>query len=155
MNTLSLKFWSGFKFFLAATTLFSTTNAFSQSNNEWEVITEYAGVIVSKKLTRCVDVQEGFDSDYYLLKFENTNAEEKIVSWKNEKWYNGKCATCDFYEDSANAYELKSQEVLKGGCKMMDDNQLRVYVKHNNISTDSKLTDFQVVDLSVTSKNQH
>lgn len=155
MNTQSLNFWSGFKLLFVATTLFSVTNVFSQSNTDWEVITEHAGIIVSKKLTQCVDVQEGIDNDYYLLKFENTNDQEVAVSWKNEKWYNGNCATCNSNEDAVKPYTIKAKEVLQGGCKMMDDNQLRVYVKHNNITSNSKLSNFQLVNLRVTSKNQY
>lgn len=155
MKTLSLKIWCGSKLLIVAATLLFSSNVFSQSNNGWEVVSDEAGIIISKKLTRCVDVQEGFDSDYYLLKLENTSAKRVSVSWQNEKWYNGNCATCNSSENLGREYTLQPKEVLQGGCKMIDDNQLRVYVKHNNVETNTKLSDFKITDLEITSKTQY
>lgn len=137
------------KYLLIFSIIFTSFSAFTQ-NSEWKLLESKNGVNVYSKLNRCIVPTDAMDSDYYLFKLENTTTAPLKIEWKIDKWYDGKCYTCN-NEYKVHSYELPANSSVEAECGRNKTESLKVYVKHNNFNTGTKFTKFQLSDFQVKS----
>lgn len=119
--------------------------------SSWELLKTSDGVSVYSKLQQCIVPADAMDSDYYLIKIVNENSFPAEVVWKLDKWYNGRCYTCENSEYTSHSYTIPANSTIEGECGRNKTESLKVYVKHNNANTGTVFTKFSLSEFEVKS----
>ena len=125
--------------------------AFGQQN-DWTSVSSQDGVNISYKVVHC-DMDKGYDTEYYILKIENTLDHKVSVIWDLKLWFDGVCKTCD---DPNGEYhkviELAAGETREGSCTDGDKNTLYFFSRFDDPNfkgKDERLTDFELSNMVV------
>lgn len=118
-------------------------------NNEWKLLESKSNVNIYAKLQTCIVPADAMDSDYYLIKIENNNSVAVDVIWKIDKWYDGRCYTCNTAEYTGHTFKIPANKYIEGECGRNKTENLKVYVKHNNFNTGTKFTKFTIAEFTV------
>lgn len=121
---------------------------FSQDASKWELIKSDNGVNIYSKAQTCIVPADAMNSDYHLIKIENKNSFEVSVTYKIDKWYNGKCYTCHSSEYPPRIISLPANSNVEGECGRNKTESLKVYVKHNNANTGVSFTKFEITQFT-------
>jgi len=116
-----------------------------------KVIVDNNKVKIYAVLVNFDDTQNGFNSDYYELRFVNKTASDLEISWDLELHYDQACLNCDenvrLPEYSRNI-KLKANETFESNCKEPEDAQYVIFKQFNNIQSEI-LTEFSLENLTV------
>jgi len=125
-------------------------SAFSQSQvvEKMNDVIAKDGISVSSGLQNCDDVKNGISKEYVLLDVHNENSFPVELSFKKNLWFDGKCNSC-----ASNGSELivsitlEANEEAQGTCDNKDG--LRIFSKMLNLDKVRKLTNYELVDITV------
>jgi len=104
-----------------------------------EILLDNDTIRISSTLVNFPDTVNGFDGDYYQLKFENKIASTIYVTWDLELKYEDMCINCaetkkpEYYR----AITLKPNQIFESNCKKVEDRKYVMLKKFNNM--DSKV----------------
>jgi hypothetical protein len=124
----------------------------AQEENKWELIKSKTDVTIYTKPQTCIVPSDAMNSDYQLFKIVNNNSFAVSVIFKIDKWYNGKCYTCDNKEYPPKVITLPANTHVEGECGRNQTESLKVYVKHNNATNNVVFTKFELTEFIVNSK---
>jgi hypothetical protein len=129
--------------------LFSFT-AFSQSQvieNTNNLITK-GGVSISSTLENCNDLKNGTHKEYVLLNVHNENSFPVKLSFKKNLWFDGKCNSCtSTSSEHVVSITIEAESEIHGTCSINDN--LRIFSKMLNLEKVRKLTNYELVDITV------
>ncbi|MBD3637484.1 MAG: hypothetical protein HUJ25_09040 [Crocinitomicaceae bacterium] len=127
-----------------------TYSIYGQENSSWQLYSSVDGVEIYTMETDCY-AQNIPDQKAILIKVVNTSSEDVRVEWDLLVWYNGELVKRDVsdkenhftVEVRANSTEIGSCDVPRGA--------LYIYKDFITYETDTKLTDFELKNIQVTS----
>ena len=153
-NTSILNF-SGFckhlsQFATVVALLLLSFSAFSQSQvveKAHGLITK-DGISISSALQNCDDVKNGISKEYVLLDVHNENSFPLELSFKKNLWFDGECNSCASTSPEYVVFiTLEAESEMHGSCSA--NNSLRIFSKMLNLEKVRKLTNYELVDITV------
>lgn len=130
--------------------IISISNAVAQEDTN--LVLESDGVAVRAYKEHC-DLKMGYDQEWVLLSFENTNDYKVTLIWDLQMWLDGDCVTCDDpHGEYHKVLELQPGETVTGQCDYKEDNRLWIYSKtedDQNKTIEEELTDFRLANFQV------
>gem|GEM_PF-400392 len=153
-NTSILNFSGFYKHLSQFATLvvlwFLSFSAFSQSQvveKTHDIITK-DGVSISSALQNCADVKNGISKEFVILNVYNENSFPVELSFKKNLWFDGKCTSCSSSSmEHLITITLEAESVMHGSCST--NNDLRIFSKMLNLEKVRKLTNYELVDITV------
>lgn len=135
---------------LFAVLFFQNTLSFSQ-DTEWTFLKAEKGIKFYYKYVDC-DFNNFPDSQWILLKAENTLDKAVYVEYSQLLWYNGVCGLCenDTNGEAIKDFKVNANSSNEGICDAASDGALRIFVKFNEFKTDDLLTKFELSNIDVT-----
>lgn len=130
----------------------------AQTATGWDSWKSVDGVEIAQKEAEC-ELRMGYDQDWKLFRFENTNSYTVILIWDIEMHHNGECVTCnDPNGEYHRTLELQPGEVLEGECKIAEDDRLHAFIQFNDpnyTGASAQLTHFDLKNLQVVPMNNN
>jgi len=102
-----------------------------------EILIDNETIRISSTLVNFPDTVNGFDGDYYQLKFENKTANTIYVTWDLELKYENMCVNCEETKkpEYYRSITLTPNQVFESDCKKVTDRNYVMLKKFNNIET--------------------
>jgi len=117
-----------------ACSLFIGLQTFAQSESQtgtWSLIKSKNGVNIYAREEICTVAPTNMQIKYKLLKFENTTANVKNISFRYQLYYGSTtCATCQNAEYDQQ-FVLAPNQVREASCSNSDD-VLKVFIRYEN-----------------------
>lgn len=117
-----------------ACSLFIGLQTFAQSESQtgtWSLIKSQNGVNIYAREEICTVAPTNMQIKYKLLKFENTTANVKNISFRYQLYYGSTtCATCQNAEYDQQ-FVLAPNQVREASCSNSDD-VLKVFIRYEN-----------------------
>jgi hypothetical protein len=127
-----------------------------EPTEEWQVYDTYDGVQVEYRMTKCGDGVELREQNLLLFRFTNTSSSTKTITYRFKMYRDGECFRCDqiMRDEYKHEITLLAGQSLEGDCSiettrnqalyLLDD-----YIKHVPGMMHTRLTDFEIVDVTV------
>lgn len=126
-------------------------SVFAGGSSSEKVILDNDQVKIYAVLTNFDDTQNGFNSDYYELRFVNKTEKAIYITWDLELQYDKACLNCD-KDDRLPEYtrniQLKANEVFESDCTKAEDKPYVIFKQFNNMASEV-LTDFNLENIVV------
>ncbi|MDA9120853.1 hypothetical protein N9J52_02335 [Flavobacteriales bacterium] len=122
-------------------------SAFSQSQvveKTYDLITK-DGISISSALQNCDDVKNGISKEYVLLSVLNENTYPVELSFKKDLWFDGKRSSTS--PKHVVSIKIEANGKANGSCH--EKNNLRIFSKMRNLDNVRKLTNYELVDITV------
>lgn len=142
-------------FLLQGNFLFGQERAlFERINNqdfqkEWTVYHEDDLVSIYVKYSDCSDPANGIYPEYLLFKVENKTTQPVKVSWNWAFSYDGRVMSNGASEEEHVTLNLPGFASEEASCGGNDSKRLRLYVQDVHLNSNSVLTTFDFMNLSV------
>lgn len=123
----------------------------STAQTDWTIYKQQDGVNIYMKKSHC-DFNMGYDQEWVLFKYENTNNYKVTLIWDLEMYIDNQCQTCnDLNGEYHRVLELAPGESIEGECKIAEDERLHLFSKFEDPNTTMTytLTDFNFANLNV------
>jgi hypothetical protein len=123
---------------------------------EWTEYETVDGVKIEYVFQEC-NSQSVSNQTLVLFRFTNTTNKAVTINWKVKTFRNGSCSNCQSLNKAEflRSLDLESGEVYEGDCSSKMDKRGYVF-SHFIIKTpgmsDSKLTDFELIEIEVSEK---
>ncbi len=144
-------------FFIAFPAIILTSqNIEFKKSNQWEFMYEVDGVNFYYKTCEFHDVHNGVHKENVLLKVENTNDYNTLVSFAKVLYYNGKCFNCENIDNIENQVKtvIPPNSSLEGKCKRDSGLKLSMFSRFlNMIDNKTELTKFELQNIKI-SRNE-
>lgn len=123
-----------------------------QHSQDWVGYSKNEKFIVEYKFSDC-DPSIGFDQEKVILKVTNLTGNKIKLSWYIHIYYEGKCVTCENYNEHFKEVYLIPGEVIEGQCDGgYVHNELQIFSKFidANYRKGTFLSNFELFDLKCT-----
>ncbi len=132
----------------------NTPDPIRELNRVWQEYTTLDGVRIEYRLITCGDGVNVREQNIVVFRFSNQTSDQKTLSWKTKLFRDGECMNCHRIDDSENMHEiiLNPNQILESDCSSTKDQSLYIfdnYVKYVPGMTKTRLTDFELTDLTI------
>lgn len=124
-----------------------------EPTDEWQEYTTIDDVRIEFKRKTCTPINDR-EQNLILFRYTNLSNQTKTVSWATKMWRNEICVNCSRMDNPeyAHTITLAPNQVIEGDGSTKADKTL--YIFDNFITlipgmTDDRLTDFELINLSV------
>ena len=129
----------------------SSTSAMKAKSEDWQLLLSNEFVDVSYRYADCKLPNEGIYNEYVYLQIKNKTTKELKTEWNTEYWYKDKCHGCDSGNiENHKTVFLKPNETIEGSCIKECNRSLMMLSKMLDLDTKSKLSNFNLRGLKVT-----
>jgi len=119
-------------------------------NEDWKLIIEQDGVEIYASKTLC-DFNGGFNEYSIILRVENKNNVDILVSYTNDLYYAGGCINCGSAE-AEFSFDIKASEQIEGICSREINNGLRIWDSFEGYEAKKTLSQFSISNLKIEKK---
>ncbi len=120
---------------------------------DWQLLTTLENIGISYKYAECHDDMNGIHREDVFLKLTNAINVPVLVEYDLVLWYNGKCINCDATSPELHyTINLNAQGEKEGSCADNSDAMRFLSTMINTPGATSKLTNFGIRNLKVSSK---
>lgn len=122
-------------------------SAFSQSqvvDKTHDLITK-DGITIASALQSCNDVKNGIAKEYVILSIINENTYPIELTFKKNLWFDGKPSAPS--PKHIISVKIEANKKAEGSCT--EKNGLRIFSKMLNLNKVRKLTNYELVDITV------
>lgn len=142
---------AGLLFFLSFFLLFCSS-FISEKNKMEGIIFENNAILITSRIEQCKLPQNGTENVSVFLSIKNKTDKKIAVTFQQELFYDGKCATCGS-EEYRYTIELEPNSTKQATCGTTSEYPLTVFHHMPNGMTKSQLTDLQFSGVKITELN--